>query len=107
MKSFQELILALSDYWARQGCVLQQPYDEAVKSHSSAIKAGRASAQPYILPKVPGVIGTRIEGELAAKKTGTLIILPLRNVTLQIFTEADQFKADFNNIILPNLTFSP
>ena len=27
MKSFQELILALSDYWARQGCVLQQPYD--------------------------------------------------------------------------------
>jgi glycyl-tRNA synthetase alpha chain len=27
MKSFQELILALSEFWAGQGCVLQQPYD--------------------------------------------------------------------------------
>jgi len=27
MKSFQELILALSQFWAGQGCVLQQPYD--------------------------------------------------------------------------------
>ncbi|KAB2962561.1 MAG: glycine--tRNA ligase subunit alpha [Thermoanaerobaculia bacterium] len=27
MRTFQELILALSEYWAAQGCVLQQPYD--------------------------------------------------------------------------------
>ena len=27
MKSFQELILQLSEFWAQEGCVLQQPYD--------------------------------------------------------------------------------
>lgn len=27
MQSFQELILKLSDFWADQGCVIQQPYD--------------------------------------------------------------------------------
>jgi glycyl-tRNA synthetase alpha chain len=27
MRSFQDLILALSSFWAAQGCVLQQPYD--------------------------------------------------------------------------------
>ncbi len=27
MKSFQELILSLSEFWASEGCVLQQPYD--------------------------------------------------------------------------------
>ena len=27
MHSFQDLILMLSQYWAAQGCVLQQPYD--------------------------------------------------------------------------------
>lgn len=27
MQSFQELILKLSEFWAREGCVLQQPYD--------------------------------------------------------------------------------
>ena len=25
--TFQDLILALQGYWARQGCVIQQPYD--------------------------------------------------------------------------------
>ena len=25
--NFQQLVLALSDYWAGQGCVLAQPYD--------------------------------------------------------------------------------
>ena len=27
MRTLQELILALSEFWAEQGCVLQQPYD--------------------------------------------------------------------------------
>ena len=27
MRSFQELILRLSQFWADQGCVLQQPLD--------------------------------------------------------------------------------
>jgi len=27
MQSFQELIFRLSEFWAREGCVLQQPYD--------------------------------------------------------------------------------
>ena len=25
--TFQELILSLQNYWARQGCIIQQPYD--------------------------------------------------------------------------------
>jgi len=28
--SFQELILTLQNYWARQGCVIQQPYDSSM-----------------------------------------------------------------------------
>ena len=27
MQSFQDLILRLSEFWAGEGCVLQQPYD--------------------------------------------------------------------------------
>ena len=30
LQTFQGLILALEDYWARQGCVLQQPFDMEV-----------------------------------------------------------------------------
>ncbi len=30
MLSFQDLILTLQNYWARQGCVIQQPYDSSM-----------------------------------------------------------------------------
>ena len=36
MKTFQELILALSKFWADAGCVLQQPYDLEVGAGTMA-----------------------------------------------------------------------
>jgi glycyl-tRNA synthetase alpha chain len=36
VKSFQELILSLSEFWAGQGCVLQQPYDLEVGAGTMA-----------------------------------------------------------------------
>jgi glycyl-tRNA synthetase alpha chain len=36
MQTFQELILRLSEYWAQQGCVLQQPYDLEVGAGTMA-----------------------------------------------------------------------
>jgi len=33
--SFQDLILALQTYWARQGCILLQPYDMEVGAGTS------------------------------------------------------------------------
>ncbi|CAM5186850.1 glycine--tRNA ligase subunit alpha [Alishewanella longhuensis] len=32
IKTFQGLILALQDYWARQGCVIVQPLDLEVSA---------------------------------------------------------------------------
>ncbi|MFN7940808.1 MAG: glycine--tRNA ligase subunit alpha [Thermoanaerobaculia bacterium] len=36
MRTFQELILSLSEFWAKQGCVLQQPYDLEVGAGTMA-----------------------------------------------------------------------
>jgi glycyl-tRNA synthetase alpha chain len=36
MRTFQELILSLSEFWAREGCVLQQPYDLEVGAGTMA-----------------------------------------------------------------------
>ena len=30
MLTFQDIILTLQDYWAKQGCVILQPYDSEV-----------------------------------------------------------------------------
>jgi hypothetical protein len=53
------------------------------------------------------VTGVRVDGQIADNIQGSMIILPLRDKTQEIWTESNSFLPDFNNNILPNLTFSP
>ncbi len=87
--------------------VTTQSYDQTLQALSSAAQAGRLTTQVYALPKVPDVVGLRVRGQLDNTKTVDMIILPLRDKTLKIWTEGGDFKTDFDNNILPNITFSP
>ncbi|HKU18248.1 MAG TPA: hypothetical protein VJP80_03150 [Candidatus Saccharimonadales bacterium] len=87
--------------------VLGSSYDQVLAQFSSAVQAGRLTVKPYSLPKVSSVTGSRLDGQLSQTKQGSMIILPVRNVTLEISTEANTYESDFNNIILANLSFSP
>lgn len=87
--------------------VTNTKYAQSIKTFESAVKAGKATVVPYSLPKVPGIVGLRVDGEIMTGKQGSLIILPLRDKTITVWTEAAQFISDFNTIILPNLTFVP
>lgn len=87
--------------------VVEQAYDRVVDSYRSDVENRKLAASPTSLTKVSGVIGTRFEGQLDNDKQGILIVLPMRNLTLKVWTESKDFVADFEKIILPNLTFSP
>jgi hypothetical protein len=87
--------------------IVEKSYDQVLNGFSSAAEKGEVTVTPYKLPKVESVLGSRIDGQIDDEKQGSMVIFPLRNVTLQVWTEAEQFKADFNNTILPNLSFSP
>jgi hypothetical protein len=87
--------------------VTQQSYDSVLSQYSSLVDAKKLTVAPYSLPKVPSIVGSRVEGQLTSSKQGTMIILPLRNMTLKIWTESNAFKADLDNNILPNFTFQP
>lgn len=87
--------------------IVEQPYDQVLTGFSSGVQAGEVAVSPYTLPKVPGVIGSRVSGQIESNKRGNMVLFPLRNVTLKVWTETDQFLADFDNTILPNLTFAP
>jgi len=42
------------------------------------------------------------------KVQGSMVLVPLRDKTLKIWTEADEtYLKDFNENILPNYTFEP
>ena len=82
--------------------VANSSYSDTLNGYSSS----DLSVVPYSLPKVQGDIGVQIKGTLNNGKTGTLIILPLRTQTLQIWTEGGGFTNEFNQI-LSSLTFIP
>jgi hypothetical protein len=87
--------------------VADKSYSEELKSFDSSVKAGKTKASPYKPVNVEGVVGTQLTGDIGDGKTGTLILLPLRDKTIKLWTEADQFSSDFVNNILANFKFVP
>lgn len=87
--------------------VLNAPYERTVKEYDASLKSGKLIASPIRLAAVPSVLGTRMDGEVVRGKNGSVILLPLRDKTLKVWTESNDYKPDFNNIILPSLTFQP
>jgi hypothetical protein len=87
--------------------LVQDSYDKVTESFNGLLKTKEVTLQPYKLAKVPSVVGSRIEGQITSTKQGTMIILPLRNMTLKIWTESNDFKADLDTHILPNFSFVP
>ena len=87
--------------------VSQASYDSLMKSFSSKQKSGKVTIQPYQSPNVPNVVGSIVEGEVDNKKQGIMVLMPFRDKTLQMWTEAEAYEADFTNIILKNFTFTP
>lgn len=87
--------------------VVNQSYDQEVKRYEAQIKTGKLKAAPFTPGKVASNTGIRMDGELEQGVQGVIVILPLRDKTLEIFTETKDFVNDFNTIILPSLTFIP
>lgn len=87
--------------------VVDRAYDAVLKTYDGAVNTKRLKAAPFSLPGVKNVVGTRLDGLVEQKKQGRLIVLPIRNMTLKIWTESPRYLNDFNKIILPNIVFSP
>lgn len=84
--------------------VVSNSYSEVLRSFQNKEDI---TITPYALPKLPKVVGVRVSGQIEQEKKGSMVILPVRDKTLKIYTEADTYINDFNNNILPNLSFAP
>jgi len=87
--------------------VVNTSYDQALRQFESFVKQGKIKVTPYKAPKVPNVLGARLDGEIVTGKQGSMVLIPLRDKTLKIWTEANNFKGDFDNIIMANIVFVP
>ena len=99
--------IAQSSSFALRVQVQNQSYSNVMNTMNNFVSNKKGTATAYSLPKLPNVVGMRFEGEIQPNKQGSMIVLPLRDKTLQVWTESSSFKEDFDKNILPNLTFSP
>lgn len=87
--------------------VLDKQYNEHMKSFEGKTKQGKITARAFAPKNQPKIIGTRLDGEVNVGQKVHMIVLPLRDKTIEISTESDQFLADFEKIVLESLNFTP
>ena len=88
--------------------IVQDSYSNVLSNIQSNVQQGLSTVAPYKAPNVPSIVGSVITGMLpSTNRSGTMVVLPLRNTTLELWTESPQFESDFSNIVLKNFTFLP
>ncbi|MDB5166536.1 MAG: hypothetical protein JWM37_608 [Candidatus Saccharibacteria bacterium] len=97
----------ISKTFALRVQVQTKAYTDALTELSNKQQSGLVQVTSYALPQQPDVIGVKVTGTIQDNKTGTMVILPLRDKTLKIWTDGNDFLNDYNDIILKNFTFSP
>lgn len=100
-------ITSINNNFALRVVVAQQDYASIMRQLQVYVQQGKTKATPYRSPNVPNVIGTRFDGVIGSQKQGSMVVMPYRAQSLEIWTEDAGFKDDFNNIILPNFSFTP
>jgi hypothetical protein len=91
--------------------LVTQTYAQTLQNLSDQQSNGELSIKAYALPKMPSIVGVEVVGKVPDvsnnNSTVTMVILPLRSQTLEIFTQGSQYLDDFNTYILPNFSFTP
>jgi hypothetical protein len=88
--------------------VVPTSYQSTLKKYEAAVERGELKASVYTPEQLKGsVVGVRYDGEIDSGKNGAIVILPLRDKVLKVWTESDAALNDFNKTVLKNLTFSP
>lgn len=89
-------------------------YSQIVQQFDSDVSGGTVKSRAYVPPKmqgkanvVPGVYLTGQINDQDNSQNGAMVIIKVRDKTLQIYTDSTDYLSDFNNIILAGLTYSP
>ncbi len=87
--------------------ISEQSLDRELASFDGAVNRGDATASAFRSPVDSADNGFRIDGSYATGKNGSVVLLPLRDKTIIIAAESQQFVDDLDSIILENLTYTP
>lgn len=76
--------------------ITDTPYDQSISRFDGLVKKGDLKTSTV---SANGQSGTRIDGAFTKDIRGAVVIFKIRDKTASIYTDADTFKPDFENII--------
>lgn len=85
-------------------------YDKVLENYQGLIKDNKAIATTLVVgrtDKFKGYEGTRVDGQLTDTVNGSVAIFKVRDKTLQVFVDSQDYMKDFEDTILKTLTFEP
>jgi hypothetical protein len=93
--------------------LLNNDYSQVTQQYLSNTQQGKITQKAYVPPKMQGAAnvttGVYLTGQINTQEqnqNGAMVIIKVRDKTLQISTQSNEYINDFNNI-LNTLTFSP
>jgi hypothetical protein len=94
--------------------LLNSDYSQIVSQLNSSVTQGNITSKAYLPPKLKGVTnvtpGVYLTGRVNPQdqtQSGYMVIIKVRDKTLEIYSESADYQDDFNNIVLASLSFAP
>lgn len=89
--------------YALRANISGEKYESLLADFNDRLKSGKLKSSPVT---VSGVDGIRLDGAFSDTVRGSMVLFKIRDKTLQIYTQAEVFKPDFDNYILKTLEFN-
>lgn len=90
--------------YALRMSVTNKSFAQEMKTFEALVKKGDLKATSV---QVSGVKGSRLDGLFKKDQKGSMVVFPLRDKVLKVWTENVEFQGDFDKIVLKSLTFVP
>jgi hypothetical protein len=81
----------------------KKSYESVIASFQDLVKKGDLKSSPVT---IQGEAGTRLDGKFTKDLSGSMVLFKVRDKTLEVYTQSPSFASDYNDIILPSLTFN-
>jgi hypothetical protein len=89
--------------YALRTSIVNNKYESVLAGFSDRTKTGALKASPIT---VAGVDGMRLDGAFTNAVRGSMVLFKIRDKTLEVYTQAESFKGDFDSIVLKSLEFN-
>ncbi len=90
--------------YALRVTVEERDYNREVEGYQKDVERGDLTVAPIT---ISGENGLRFDGEIDNDIFGAIVLLPLRDKTIKIWTESEVYLDDLTETVLENLTYEP